>query len=99
MPARTHEERVLIARIAAADRWGHTPDRAAATQPARAGLRAKFAREVLATSPHASAEELARRTDDLMRAHMLRMSLKAAQSRRRDRSQRVAPDIKTVSQP
>ena len=36
------DDRVLVARIAAAERWGHTRDRTAATEPARRGLRAKF---------------------------------------------------------
>ena len=38
-------DRALIARIAAAERWARTPDRSAATEPARRGLRAKFERE------------------------------------------------------
>ena len=37
-------DRALLARIAAAERWGRTSDRTAATAPAREGLRAKFAR-------------------------------------------------------
>lgn len=77
-PERDH--RVLAAQIAAAERWGRTADRTAATAPARAGLRAKFAREV---DPHGTlpSAELERRVDHLMRAHMLRMSLKAKQAR------------------
>jgi hypothetical protein len=53
---------VLIARIAAAERWGHTADRTAATEPARRALRAKFEREA---DPDGalSAQERARRTD------------------------------------
>ncbi len=39
-------DRAVIARIAAAERWARTPDRAAATEPARRGLRARFEREV-----------------------------------------------------
>jgi hypothetical protein len=35
----------VIARIAAAERWARTSDRAAATEPARRGLRARFERE------------------------------------------------------
>ena len=34
MPARTPEDRSLVAQIAAAERWGRTPDRTAATEPA-----------------------------------------------------------------
>jgi hypothetical protein len=86
VPARTHEERTLVAQIAAAERWGRTPDRTAATAPARAGLRAKFAREIDPDGSLASSDpaELERRVDHLQRAHMLRMTLaaKAARSRK-----------------
>jgi hypothetical protein len=84
MPAQTAQERTLVAQIAAAERWGRTPDRTAATAPARAGLRAKFAREV---DPAGALDpaELERRVDSLMRAHMLRMSLKAKFARRKAR--------------
>ena len=81
MPSRDPESRVLVAQIAAAERWGRTTDRTAATAPARAGLRAKFAREV---DPDSTLDpvELERRVDSLMRAHMLRMSLAAKAARR-----------------
>jgi hypothetical protein len=86
MPAATPEERVLSARIAAAERWARTPDRSAATAPARAGLRAKFAREI---DPDGTlpADELEKRIDLLVSAHMTRMSLRAARARRRAREQ------------
>lgn len=84
MPARTPEERSLIAQIAVAERWGRTTDRTAATEPARAGLRAKYAREV---DPDGKLDpaELERRVDSLMKAHMLRMT-RAAQAARRAKS-------------
>jgi hypothetical protein len=47
--ARTHvspAERVLSARLAAYGRWSRKPDRHAALAPARAGLEARFVREV-----------------------------------------------------
>ena len=80
MPAATPEDRVLIAKLAAAERWGRTPDRTAATAPARAGLRAKFAREI---DPDGTLEPavLEMRVDSLVRAHMLRMSLAAKAAR------------------
>ncbi len=80
MSARSSQDRTLIAQIAAAERWGRTPDRSAATAPARAGLRAKFAREV---DPQGILDpaEVERRVDHLVRAHMLRMSRKAKASR------------------
>jgi hypothetical protein len=78
----TPEERALRARIAAAERWGRTLDRTAATAPARQGMRSKF--EQLADPdgvlpPH----ERARRADQLQHAHMLRMALASARARRR----------------
>jgi len=84
MPARSSEERGLVARIAAAERWGRTADRSAATAPARDGLRAKFRAEVDpdGTLPPGEAD---RRVSALMQAHMLRMSLKASQGRRKAR--------------
>lgn len=84
MPAHHPEERALVARIAAAERWGRTQDRAAATAPARAGLRAKFLREADpdGTLPEAERE---RRADHLFTAHMLRMSLASKAARRRAR--------------
>lgn len=80
MPARDQFDRILIARIASAERWGRTPDRTIATEPARAGLRAKFEREA---DPDGSLPpaEVARRADHLQRAHMLRMSRKASEAR------------------
>ena len=68
MAARTPEDRSLVAQIAAAERWGRTTDRTAATAPARAGLRAKFAREVDPTATLDPAE-VDRRVEQLMRAH------------------------------
>jgi hypothetical protein len=80
MASSNPEDRALIARIAAAERWGHETDRTKATAPARAGLRAKFAREV---DPEGTldAAEVERRVDHLMRAHMIRMSLAAKAAR------------------
>ena len=82
MPARQQADRVLIARIAAAERWSRTGDREAATRPAREGLRARFAREV---DPDGvlPPDELARRVDHALRAHMLRLARKSAEARRR----------------
>jgi hypothetical protein len=78
----TPEDRALRARIAAAERWGRTVDRCAATAPARRGMRAKFEREADPDGVLA-ADERARRADQLHYAHMLRMSRAAAQARRR----------------
>lgn len=80
MPAADPADRSIIARIAAAERWGRTVDRTAATAPARVGLRAKYAREV---DPRGvmPPDELERRVDGLMEAHMLRMTRAAKKAR------------------
>lgn len=90
MAARDRESRVIVARIAAAERWGREADRTAATAPARAGLRAKFAREIDPDGALPPAE-LELRIDHLVKAHMLRMSL-AAKNARQARSAAGGPD-------
>jgi hypothetical protein len=82
MPSHDPTDRVAVARIAAAERWAREPDRAAATAPARAGLRAKFERQV---DPDGllPPQDRARRADALQHAHMLRMSRAAARGRSR----------------
>jgi hypothetical protein len=79
---RCRKDRLLRARIAAAERWAHTGDRSAATAPARRGLRAKFEKEV---DPEGvlPIDERAWRADALQRAHMLRLALASARARRR----------------
>jgi hypothetical protein len=71
----------MVARIAAAERWGRTKDRTAATAPGRTGLRDRFAREIDPDGILAP-DELERRVGLLMQAHMLRMSLAAKNARR-----------------
>lgn len=84
MPAKDPEDRSIVAQIAAAERWGRTTDRTAATAPARAGLRAKYARQV---DPDGTLDpaEVERRVEQLHRAHMLRMTLAAKTARRKAR--------------
>lgn len=67
-------KRSMIARIAASERWAREPDRTAATAPARAGLLARFEREVDpdgTLSPH----ERAKRADSARRAFYTRLAL------------------------
>lgn len=66
-------DKSLRARIAAAERWGRTADRVAATAPAPQGLSAKFEREVDPEGALPVAERR-RRAEALMRAHMLRLA-------------------------
>ena len=77
----TPDERRMRAQIAAASRWAKTDDRKQATAKARSGLRAKFEREADPAGTLAP-DKLEYRVQQLMRAHMLRMSLKAKKARR-----------------
>ena len=92
MPARTPEERALVARIASKSRWGKEPDRVAATEAMRRGRRAKYAEQVLRECPGLSGDELERRIDDLRDADMLRMSLRSKQLRRKAAEQLAAAE-------
>lgn len=76
----TPADRTLAAKAAAASRWGKCADRSEATKPARAGLRERFEREA---DPDGilSPTERAYRADQLMRAHMLRMSIASKRAR------------------
>jgi hypothetical protein len=66
--------RTLRARLAASERWAREPDRTKATAAARAGLQARFEREV---DPDGvlTPEERAKRADSARRAHYTRMAL------------------------
>jgi hypothetical protein len=85
MPARTPQERVLVAEIAAAARWDAVKDRTEATQTMRDARRAKLADEIISELGELPADELERHIDYRIRQHMLRMALKSSQSRRRAR--------------
>lgn len=73
--------RRLMARIAAAERRSRTPDRVAATEPARRGLRARSEREA---DPEGVLDvaERNKRADALISAHMLRLARASATARR-----------------
>jgi hypothetical protein len=88
LAARDPDERSLIARVAAAERWGRTADRTAATQPARDAHRAKLRRQV---DPDGTLDpiERERRVDALMTAHLLRMSLAAKRARARRKTEQA----------
>ena len=92
-PARTPEERALVARIATAEKWARCPDRTEATAPARAGRRAKWAAEITAQLGELPPDELERRIDDKQRAAMLRMTLASKIARRKARENVVAAEV------
>lgn len=88
MPRREPEtpaERSLRARLAIHTRWSQTVDRSAATEPARRAQRERFERQV---DPDGSlpAEVRGELAEHARRAHLLRMSLAAAQARRARRA-------------
>ncbi|MEH0829579.1 hypothetical protein, partial [Micromonospora sp. CPCC 205714] len=82
MSAADPGERVLVARLAASERWAREPDRAAATAPARAAFADRFARQV---DPDGTLDpaERARRAASARRAYFTRLALRSAQARRR----------------
>lgn len=84
MSGSTPSERRLRAQIAANSRWAKEPDRSAATAAARAGLDARFAREIDPDGVLAP-DELAKRVDAARRAHFQRLALASAKARRRKR--------------
>jgi hypothetical protein len=77
----TPAEARLRGQIGANSRWAREADRSAATAPARAGLLARFEREV---DPDGllPPEERARRVESARRAHMQRIALASAKARR-----------------
>lgn len=80
MPKST--ERSLSASIAADTRWSRTPDRAAATAPARRALEEKFEREV---DPEGILDPAlrAKLAQNAKSAHYKRLALKSARARRK----------------
>lgn len=74
-------ERALAARIAANESWAATPDRTARTAPGRAAFLARFEAQV---DPDNALDpiERARRAEHARKAHMQRLALKSARSRR-----------------
>jgi hypothetical protein len=82
-------DRSQVAKIAAHTRWSREADRSAATAPARAGLEARFERQV---DPDGvlPPDELARRAQSARRAHFQALALKSAQARRAKRDARTA---------
>jgi hypothetical protein len=80
MPARSPEDRALIARIAAQARWAKE-DPAEQGAKMRAGLEQRWLREVDPDGVLPQAERF-RRAESAKRAHMNRMALRSAQVRR-----------------
>lgn len=61
-------------RIGAHTRWGRTPDRAAATEPARLAAASKWLREVQAEFPDLDLATQQRLADSRRKAHMTRIA-------------------------
>jgi hypothetical protein len=78
MSSQDQSETRLRAQIAAHTKWANTPDRTAATAPARGALDQKFLDQ-------ADGDPV--RAEHLKKAHFLRLALKSARSRRRAKEQ------------
>ena len=76
--------------IANADRWGRTPDRSAATEPARRAMAAKFEREVRDEFPDATDAQVAAMAEQRKLAYYRRLSAKAAAARAANRAARTS---------
>jgi hypothetical protein len=81
-------ERTLRARLAAHQSWANTTDRAARTAKARKAQLERFEREVDPDGVLTPAER-ATRAEHARKAHLLRLSLKSAASRRKARDAAV----------
>lgn len=72
----------LIARAAAHARWANTPDRAAATAPARQAADDRFELKAREMHPDATDEQIHQVAESLRKAHFAKMALRSAQARR-----------------
>lgn len=77
-------ERTLRARLAAHESWAQTADRAARTAAARQAFADSFERQVDPDGVLDPAER-SKRAESARKAHYTRLSLKAAEARRRNR--------------
>lgn len=82
MVAKNPSARVLISRIAAHEKWAATPDRPAATAPARQAFNARFTREARERYGDLPETQLAERALSLRQAYFARLALKSAEARR-----------------
>jgi hypothetical protein len=73
------DHRVLIAKIAAHERWSREPDRTAATSAARKAFSDRFERQVDPDGVLAP-EERARRADSARKAYFSRLALRSVPS-------------------
>ena len=85
MTTETPAERSLRAKAAAHFRWANEPDRAAATTAARAGLQARFERQV---DPDHQLDpvERARRAESARKAYFADLTRKSIAARRRKKA-------------
>jgi hypothetical protein len=75
--------RSAAARLAAHESWARTPDRAARTAPAYAGLLARFEREARERlGPDATPRQVADAAESARKAHYARMSAAGVAARR-----------------
>ena len=83
--ASTPDDRALAARIAAHTKWASTPDRTAATAPARRAFLNRFERQVDPDGTLPLAER-ARRAEHARKAYFLRLAKASAEARRKNRA-------------
>ena len=81
----TPAERSMRARLAAHERWANTPDRTAATAPARAAALERFEHQV---DPDGKLDPAVRAklAENARRAHFTRLAYLSAKARRRSKA-------------
>ena len=77
------------------ERWGKTPDRTAATAPARKAAEARWEREVRSEFPDLDDALVIRLAESRRKAHFVRMGRASAAARKRKAAQK--PPIKAAS--
>jgi hypothetical protein len=82
MVAHNPATRTLVSRIAAHEKWAATPDRTAATAPARRAFTDRFLREARERFPDMPERALPDAAEQLRKAYYTRLALKSAEARR-----------------
>lgn len=97
MAAHDPTERILLARIAAAERWARTPDRAAALDPANKARDERFYRQVDEEFGPLDPEVREKLVAAKRTAFYTRLGLKSAQARRaRGKAKQLEAEVESA---
>lgn len=90
MPPKDPMVRKLRSQTAAHASWANTLDRSARTAKAREARAARYEEQAREKHPNATDEQIAAAAEQLMKAEMYAMSLKAVMARKRKAAARAA---------